>query len=153
MLKTVRSAYREARPITLAPVRGIPGKQAFWGCLGRAVPYPGNQTQVSRPPETPKLSPVLGRGENGGRAGQPWLPTPSPGWTAAVQEVWPSLAATPCPGLACFSHHCLSGLQGCPEPRNLICKGVGAHYSSPGGPRGPQLPTPLCHFPFPGQFV
>lgn len=45
VLRTVCSAHKEAWPSAPALVGGVSGKQAFQGCFGMTVPYPGNQTQ------------------------------------------------------------------------------------------------------------
>lgn len=64
LLRTGCSANDEAQPFAPAVVKGVPGKQAFRGCLSRAMPYPGNQTQ-SQVLQGPRLQPSTG--QNGER--------------------------------------------------------------------------------------
>lgn len=83
--------------------------------------------------------------ENASSTGQPSLPTPSPSWTSAVQEAWRSLAASPCPALACF-----------PTTTCLGCRLSSAVDSSAKGwahtipiPVGPWLLAPHTALPLP----
>ena len=123
-------------PLAPALVGGVSGKQAFQGCLGRAVLYPGNQTQ-SQILLRPRLPPSTGRHEEWQQSRLPSGPTPPSAGPELCRGPHPPWVTIPCPVLACFFHHHFSGLPGTAFGYNLICEG---DIVCPAPAHGPWLP-------------